>query len=153
MTAGKKRLKQKGIGKRSTPFSGKKQKRSYATQTLYTIIPIFGSSGEPKEVVSVDKQKPQAIVGFLFLSPFSLFKNGKIFIPLKVPIKRGGEKMAKMVNEWLSSNLYRFEEDEDGNLVIVKNEPHSKIKVTRETLPDNSLTKHLLGKLKSEGCL
>ena len=58
--------------------------------------------------------------------------------------------MAKLDKEWLTSNLYDFEEDGDNNLVIVKNEPHSKIKVTKETLPDNSITKHLLSKLKNE---
>lgn len=58
--------------------------------------------------------------------------------------------MAKLDKEWLTSNLYDFEEDNDKNLIIVKNEPHSKIKITKETLPDNSLTKHLLSKLKSE---
>lgn len=61
--------------------------------------------------------------------------------------------MAKLEKEWLVSNLYEFEEDTDENLIIVKNEPHSKIKIIKETLPDNSLTKHLLSKLKSENNL
>ena len=58
--------------------------------------------------------------------------------------------MAKLEKEWLTSNLYDFEEDNDKNLIIVKNEPNSKIKVIKETLPDNSITKYLLSKLKIE---
>ena len=58
--------------------------------------------------------------------------------------------MAKLDKEWLTSNLYDFEEDSDKNLIIVKNEPNSKIKITKETLPDNSITKYLMSKLKNE---
>ena len=58
--------------------------------------------------------------------------------------------MAKLDKEWLTSNLYDFEEDSDKNLIIVKNEPNSRIKVIKETLPDNSITKYLLSKLRIE---
>ena len=58
--------------------------------------------------------------------------------------------MAKLDKEWLTSNLYDFEEDSEKNLIIIKNEPNSKIKITKETLPDNSITKYLMSKLKNE---
>jgi len=57
--------------------------------------------------------------------------------------------MAKLdKEEWLVSNLYDFEENEEGNLMIVKNETHSNISVIKETLPNNSITKYLVKRLR-----
>lgn len=61
--------------------------------------------------------------------------------------------MAKLdKNEWLSSDVFDFEEC-DGKVFAIKSESGSLIKVVKSELPDGSFTKFLIDKLNKEDLL
>ena len=51
-------------------------------------------------------------------------------------------------NKWLSSDTFEFKENEDKEMVCVKTEHGSLIKVIEKVLPDGSFTKFLRNRLK-----
>lgn len=59
----------------------------------------------------------------------------------------------KIEHKWVIDNTYEFEKDSEGNLFIIKNDTNSELSVSKEKLPDNSVTKSLHKELEKKNLL